>query len=947
MPGTPDDAGHRVRRALGTALAVAAVLVAGVAHATTLAETISVSGDSISRGFDANTSSCNYGDNVSRAWATGVDDGTSFCSAGPNGTFSHAERLQCAKGATVTVFNDAASGADMLNDFFNQASSIKLHLSSNLGPRYVPVFMGHNDACTNTTSKTGNSCSGDQDPNNYCRTTNAAFEREFRRGMDQLIQIPGVRIGVLALVRVSELCNFGSKSTCGVLGIGGNCSNIWGVLNICASLTTDCSNQRRIDMYDTLVGYNEILERVTNEYAALPSGGISATGAVKAPDVQIRFGGGSFNYKFSSGDVSCCDCFHPDDAGQAKLAQFTWDGLQCTPASPCCAPSADPLTNATCGALDTTTFYPGGFWPGSMPCGNGILDPGEDCDDGNTVDGDCCSSTCHLEASGSACASDGNPCTNDVCNGAGACTHVANAASCDDGNPCTHGDVCSGGTCAGTPVACPAQDQCHVAGTCDPASGLCSNPPKPDGSACTDGNACTQTDTCQGGVCTGTNPVTCTAADQCHVAGTCNPLSGLCSNPAKPDGSGCTDGDACTQTDTCQSGTCTGTNPVVCTAQDQCHVAGTCNPASGACSNPTKPDGSACADGDACTQTDACQGGTCTGTNPVVCTAQDQCHLAGTCNPATGACSSPAKPDGAACDDGSACTQADACASGVCTGGSPVVCTAADQCHDAGTCDPASGACSNPAKADGSPCDDGNACTVADRCDGGTCSGGSASCGDGVVQAGCAEECDDGAGNGTDGCCSATCGVVDTDGDGLCDRDDPCTGGAPLMSPRAAIGRLSTPPGDDTLSFRATATLPAQPSPPLDPVANGVRLLVRDQARTLVDATIPGGAYAGTAGWVASSSGTKWTYRNRSTAPGTITRVLVQLDVKHPGLVRFQAKARAGSYGLTPADLPLGATVVLDPPSATTGECGEVTFTGPAPAPACSFGSSGKTLKCS
>jgi hypothetical protein len=175
-------------------------LAAGTAAAAPLAESMSVSGDSISRGFDADTGSCNYADNVPRNWATGQDNGGNFCSAG-GVTFSHAERLECAKGGSILVYNDAASGADMLSDFFNQAQSIKLNLASSGAPRYVPVFLGHNDICTNTTSRTGNSCGGDDDPNNYCRTTNVAFEREFRRGMDQLIQIPSVRIGVSAIVR--------------------------------------------------------------------------------------------------------------------------------------------------------------------------------------------------------------------------------------------------------------------------------------------------------------------------------------------------------------------------------------------------------------------------------------------------------------------------------------------------------------------------------------------------------------------------------------------------------------------------------------------------------------------------------------------------------------------------------------------------------------------------
>ena len=54
-------------------------------------------------------------------------------------------------------------------------------------------------------------------------------------------------------------------------------------------------------------------------------------------------------------------------------------------------------------------------------CGNGTLDPGEACDDGNATDGDCCSSTCLFEAAGSPCPDDANPCTTSTCDGAGSC----------------------------------------------------------------------------------------------------------------------------------------------------------------------------------------------------------------------------------------------------------------------------------------------------------------------------------------------------------------------------------------------------------------------------------------------------------------------------------------------------------------------------------------------
>jgi alpha-tubulin suppressor-like RCC1 family protein len=164
--------------------------------------------------------------------------------------------------------------------------------------------------------------------------------------------------------------------------------------------------------------------------------------------------------------------------------------------------------------------------------------------------------------------------------------------------------------CAG--VTCVAQDQCHVAGTC--SGGVCSNPTATDGTACNDGNACTQTDTCQSGACTGSNPVTCTAQDPCHVAGSCDPTSGQCSNPAAANGTACNDGNVCTQTDTCQAGACVGGNPVICVAQDQCHAAGTCSGKGGGCSNPTLPDGSPCNDGIACTDNDVCTGGSCAGT---------------------------------------------------------------------------------------------------------------------------------------------------------------------------------------------------------------------------------------------------------------------------------------------------------------------------------------------
>ena len=317
-------------------------------------------------------------------------------------------------------------------------------------------------------------------------------------------------------------------------------------------------------------------------------------------------------------------------------------------------------TNDACGVAfcnpDTLVCTIGSAEEGTQ-CGG--ADPSNACEDAPRCDGvsPYCPANGNPLPQGTPCGISGNACEeNPVCDG----THIycpaagaekPNGTACDDGLFCTVGDVCTNGVCVGgSQRDCSAEgDQCNT-GACQEQTASCVQVPRQNGTICSDGNACTQTDTCQAGVCTGSNPVTCTASDQCHVAGTCDPGTGVCSNPIKSNGSACNDGNACTQTDTCQAGVCTGNNPVTCTAQDQCHVAGTCNPANGQCSNPAKANNTPCNDGNACTQIDSCQNGSCVGSNPIICTALDVCHLAGTCDPTNGQCSNPTAEYGTYCD---------------------------------------------------------------------------------------------------------------------------------------------------------------------------------------------------------------------------------------------------------------------------------------------------------
>ncbi|HXJ32677.1 MAG TPA: hypothetical protein VMS22_01435 [Candidatus Eisenbacteria bacterium] len=108
-------------------------------------------------------------------------------------------------------------------------------------------------------------------------------------------------------------------------------------------------------------------------------------------------------------------------------------------------------------------------------CGNSVIDSGpsytEACDDGpaNGTPGSCCNTDCTAVTSGTPCSADPNPCTVDVCNGAGACTHNAGneGVSCDDGNACTSGETCTSGVCAGgTTQTCPLCETCDAGMGC-------------------------------------------------------------------------------------------------------------------------------------------------------------------------------------------------------------------------------------------------------------------------------------------------------------------------------------------------------------------------------------------------------------------------------------------------------------------------------------------------
>jgi hypothetical protein len=322
--------------------------------------------------------------------------------------------------------------------------------------------------------------------------------------------------------------------------------------------------------------------------------------------------------------------------------------------------------------------------------------------------------------------SDTNPCTDDSCNPGTGCVHTNNDANtCSDNNACTQTDSCVAGVCTGTnPVTCEATDVCHEAGTCAPATGKCSNPAAPDGTTCTDGNACTQTDTCQAGVCTGDDLKECTASDQCHTAGVCEKATGECTDPVKPNGATCNDGDACTVGDVCANGDCTpGTSTLKCDDKNLC-TDDSCVPATGCVYSPNSE---SCDDGNACTENDVCAGGKCTSGTPLSCEDGNICTT-DSCNQATG-CVHAANT--APCDDLNACTVGDVCANKVCKPGTTALnCDDTNKCTT-DSCDKDDG-CQHVSKVcdDGVDCTDDSCNPTTGYC---VYNPNNARCGDGIA----------------------------------------------------------------------------------------------------------------------------------------------------------------------------------------------------------------------
>ncbi|MBI5505343.1 MAG: DUF4215 domain-containing protein, partial [Deltaproteobacteria bacterium] len=203
-------------------------------------------------------------------------------------------------------------------------------------------------------------------------------------------------------------------------------------------------------------------------------------------------------------------------------------------------------------ALFGATAPPVRIFAACAACGDGLLQPDENCDDGNTIVADGCS-TCEVDSC-YACAGQPSLCI------------PADALPCDDGIFCNGADTCVAGACA-SHAGDPCTDGECIDRTCDEGEDICQNNNWPAGSGCNDADACTAGDVCDGqGACHGRLLPECGAAcgdasldfgEECDDGNSasddgCTTMCTVCGNGVLASAEQCDDGDfAYTPGDAC------------------------------------------------------------------------------------------------------------------------------------------------------------------------------------------------------------------------------------------------------------------------------------------------------------------------------------------------------------------------------------------------------------
>lgn len=371
-------------------------------------------------------------------------------------------------------------------------------------------------------------------------------------------------------------------------------------------------------------------------------------------------------------------------------------------------------------------------------------------------------------------------------------------------------------------------------------------------------------------------------ADGFAVGGLCRPSAGLC--------------------DVAES--CIGTS-AACPADQKSTAA--CRAVAGVCDLPESCDG---VSNDCPADAFAGTGVTCR-LSAGVCDVPDSCTGAGALCPADAKSTAPCRPSAGVCDVAESCDgAANDCPADVFQSATTICRSASGSCDVAETCTGTGTACPPDS---GLPDGDGDlVCDAIDNCPS-----------------------------------MANAGQENADGDGAGDSCDPCSNvgsSRNAVNARLTISKLATPPGDDSLTMAGTITIPTTPA--IDPIHNGLRILLQDSAGNAVnDRAIPGGIYDNVAkfGWRSNAAGTAFTYIDKAGLT-EYSKIRITGSASAPGFYKVKVTGKRGNFAVPVGSLPPHVTVVLSPPVSTIGQCGEWIFLGPPPAPSCSLKSG--AIKC-
>ena len=684
----------------------------------------------------------------------------------------------------------------------------------------------------------------------------------------------------------------------------------------------------------------------TSGISGSQTGASSVTGSLSIGDPgSVGNGGGDSSVPFSqSASASLFATSNGSPHGHSLT--FTWNGFARSNSCEAAVRQGEGTSVSGCGACE----YPGS--PGRTQgddghfvsislvnfCGNGSIDSsvGEQCDTG-ILGSVCCTSSCHFASSSVQCRA-----AADVCDVAENCT--GSSATCPANAFQPSSQVCRSAAgvcdvaenCTGGSAPCPPDQFAPSSTVCRPQNGVCDVAEHCTGTIAVcpnDGFASSAT------VCRGAAGV-CDVAENCTGAGPNCPADSFAPSSTVCRGSGgpcdiaehCTGSGASCPADAKSTAVCRAP-ATVCDAPESCDgVSDDCpfdlvQPSTVQCRGATG----------VCDVAENCDGVTTVcppdGKSTAECRAANgDCDVADSCDGVSNDCPADAfKSAGIECRAvAGPCDVAETC-----TGSGPncpadAFAPATTVCRpDAGDCDVAETCTGSGAdcpadgfEPDGTSCSDGNQCTLSDMCVDGACVGDSQLCGDGVLQSGCNEECDDGNLDAGDGC-SPTCQIEP----GLACESAPLTGcRRPFVSGKAQIQLAKKGGVKDFLKWKwlkGDRTTFAEYGNPL--TTTSYQACVYDQTGLRMEITIPaGGTCAGKPCWKQTGF-TGYQYKDKDLTPDGAQK----LKLKEGGLgkAKIQLLGRGPNLHMPdPATLMQPVTVQLQD---SNGLCWEAIYSSP------------------